>query len=54
MSVPMEDFETLQNTYAVRDRKSFKLNRVSRSSLNAETQATAKAADAPLVRWDPQ
>ena len=44
--VPPEAFNDKKTDYAVLDWRSFKLNRVSRSSMNAESQAAAEAADA--------
>jgi hypothetical protein len=44
--LPKTAFDDKSVEYAMLDRRSWKLARVARSSLNAETQAAAKAADA--------
>lgn len=46
MLVPRTSFDDKEFDYSVLDWRSYKLRRISRSSLNAETQAAADAADA--------
>ena len=46
LAVPPTAFDEMEVDYAILDWKSWKLSRVSRSSLNAETQAAAEATDA--------
>ena len=46
LAVPETAFENQIFEYALIDWKSWKLERISRSSLNAETQGAATAADA--------
>ena len=46
LAVPQAAFSDELTSYSIIDWRSWKLERVSRSSLNAETQAAATAADA--------